>query len=103
MLPSTVAVLRTIRPANRRAESTSEGAASAISGDWSRSVTVVAPPIEMRSAPNSIPRSSPTLLDDVLDGLISAETAERDYGVVIVSRNQVDAAATESARAARWS
>ena len=41
MLPATVAVLRTIRPANRREDSTSEGAACAISGDRSRSVTVV--------------------------------------------------------------
>ena len=34
-------------------------------------------------------------------GWRSAETAERDYGVVIVAGDHVDAAATESARAAR--
>ena len=46
-------------------------------------------------------RDPARVLDDVLDGLISAETAQRDYGVVIVAGNHVDAAATESTRAAR--
>ena len=46
-------------------------------------------------------RDPARVLDDVLDGLISAETAERDYGVVIVAGSHVDAVATESARAAR--
>ena len=41
------------------------------------------------------------VLDDVLDGFMSAETAKRDYGVVIVAGSQVDAEATEAARAAR--
>ena len=41
------------------------------------------------------------VLDDVLDGLISAKTAERDYGVVIVVGSHVDVAATESGRAVR--
>ena len=34
---------------------------------------------------------------------ISAETADRDYGVVIAADHRVDAGATESARAARRS
>ena len=37
----------------------------------------------------------------MLDGLISASTAERDYAVVITGGNTLDRAATEAARAAR--
>jgi len=37
------------------------------------------------------------VLDDVLDGLITAEDAKRDYGVVI-SNGLVDEAATRQAR-----
>ena len=46
-------------------------------------------------------RDAAQVLDDVLDGLISAETAERDYAVVITGGNTLDEAATEAARAAR--
>ena len=46
-------------------------------------------------------RDAAQVLDDVLDGLISAETAERDYGVVIAGGDTLDEAATEAARAAR--
>ena len=46
-------------------------------------------------------RDPAQVLDDVLDGLISAETAERDYAVVIAPGSRLDAAATEAARAAR--
>ncbi len=46
-------------------------------------------------------REPDRVLDDVLDGFISAETAERDYGVVIAAGDRVDAAATEATRAAR--
>ena len=46
-------------------------------------------------------RDPARVLDDVLDGFISAETAERNYGVVVVAGSHVDAVATESARAAR--
>jgi N-methylhydantoinase B len=48
-------------------------------------------------------RAPAQVLDDVLDGFISAETAERDYGVVIAADNRVDAEATEAVRAARRS
>ena len=48
-------------------------------------------------------RDSAQVLDDVLDGFISAETAERDYGVVMSAHNQVDAGATEAVRDARRS
>ena len=42
------------------------------------------------------------VLDDVLDGFISAETAERDYGVVIAPAGRaVDEEATAAARGAR--
>jgi N-methylhydantoinase B len=37
------------------------------------------------------------VLDDVLDGLISTESAARDYGVV-VSAGRIDTAATEALR-----
>jgi N-methylhydantoinase B len=47
------------------------------------------------------PRERPMeqVLDDVLDGYISAETAARDYGVVIAD-GRIDRAATEARRAA---
>ena len=48
-----------------------------------------------------VERDSARVLDDMLDGFISAETEERDYGVVVVAGSHVDAVATESARAAR--
>jgi hypothetical protein len=37
--------------------------------------------------------------DDVLDGLITAEEARRDYGVAIDVQGQVDRAETERLRA----
>src|SRR6202045_1372478 len=40
------------------------------------------------------------VLDDVLDGLITAEEARRDYGVVIDAHGQLDVAATERLRSA---
>ena len=40
------------------------------------------------------------VLDDVRDGLITAEEARRDYGVVIDAHGQLDAAATERLRSA---
>lgn len=43
-------------------------------------------------------RDPQAVLDDVLDGLISAETAERDYGVVLAG-SAIDLAATEARRA----
>ena len=47
-------------------------------------------------------RDAAQVLDDVLDGFISAETAQRDYGVVIAQTGRsVDEAATAAARAAR--
>ena len=46
-------------------------------------------------------RDPACVLDDVLDGLISAETARRDFGVVITAEMQVDMVATRAARAAR--
>ena len=42
-------------------------------------------------------RDPAAVLDDVLDGIISAETAERDYGVIIRG-GSVDTAATEKRR-----
>ena len=46
-------------------------------------------------------RDPDQVLDDVLDGYISAGTAERDYGVVLTEGGALDRAATEAARAAR--
>ena len=48
-------------------------------------------------------RDPAQVLDDVLDGYLSAGTAERDYGVVITGGDTLDRAATEAARAARRS
>jgi N-methylhydantoinase B len=39
--------------------------------------------------------------DDVLDGVISVETALRDYGVVVSAKGIVDSVATEKTRAGR--
>jgi N-methylhydantoinase B len=46
-------------------------------------------------------RDPDKVLDDVLDGYISAEVALADYGVVVNQEFEVDAAATESRRAER--
>ena len=46
-------------------------------------------------------RAPARVLDDVLDGLISAATARRDYGVVISEANALDAEATATERRAR--
>lgn len=46
-------------------------------------------------------RDPARVLDDVLDGIISVATAERDYGVVIGTEGAVDAEATRALRAAR--
>ena len=43
-------------------------------------------------------RAPARVLDDVLDGLISAATARRDYGVVISEANALDAEATATER-----
>jgi N-methylhydantoinase B len=43
-------------------------------------------------------RDPERVLDDVLDGLISVETARRDFGVVITPQLTIDAAATAAAR-----
>ena len=50
---------------------------------------------------NPLERDPADVADDVLDEVISVETALRDYGVVISSQGIVDQAATEKARAAR--
>jgi hypothetical protein len=39
--------------------------------------------------------------DDVMDEVISVETAKRDYGVVVSAKGVVDHAATEKARVGR--
>ena len=39
-------------------------------------------------------RDPQSVRNDVLDGLISAEEAQRDYGVVIDARGEIDPAAT---------
>ena len=46
-------------------------------------------------------RDPAKVLDDVLDGLISVRTAERDYAVVVTPGRTLDEAATAAARAAR--
>ena len=45
-------------------------------------------------------RDPAQVLEDVRDGLISVETAQRDYGVAITDSMTVDAAATGTARQA---
>ena len=49
---------------------------------------------------NPLERTPEAVLEDVLDGKVSAAAAEREYGVVIVG-SEVDRAATERLRAAR--
>jgi N-methylhydantoinase B len=43
-------------------------------------------------------RDPQSVRDDVLDGLITAEDARRDYGVVIDAQGEIDAAATARLR-----
>ena len=50
---------------------------------------------------NPLARSPELVLDDVLDGHLSATDAERLFGVAITEARQVDAAVTEQLRAAR--
>jgi len=49
---------------------------------------------------NPLERDPQKVADDVLDGVISAETALKDYGVVISAQGVIDQAATAKARAA---
>jgi N-methylhydantoinase B len=49
----------------------------------------------------SFARDPQRVLDDVLDGLISIATAQRDFGVVISADGTVDVGATAIARATR--
>ena len=44
-------------------------------------------------------RDPEKVLADVLDGYISADEAQRDYGVVVTAAMDIDTAATEKARA----
>ena len=46
-------------------------------------------------------RDPARVLDDVLDGIISVDTARRDYGVVIDANHAIDEAATVAARGAQ--
>ena len=46
-------------------------------------------------------RDPGSVADDVLDGLLDAEAARRDYGVVIAANGEVDTAATDALRAGR--
>ena len=46
-------------------------------------------------------RDPAKVADDVLDEVISVETALRDYGVVVSTKGVVDPTATEKARAGR--
>jgi len=48
---------------------------------------------------NPMERDPKKVADDVLDGVISVETAARDYGVVISAKGIVDEAATATLRA----
>ena len=50
---------------------------------------------------NPFERDAQQVLDDVLDGIISIDTARTDYGVVITDALQLDAAATAAARQQR--
>jgi hypothetical protein len=47
---------------------------------------------------NPLERDPDKIADDVLDGVISVETALKDYGVVVSAKGVVDRAATEKAR-----
>ena len=46
-------------------------------------------------------REPARVADDVRTGLVSAASAERDYGVVLTPSGDVDSAATDACRAAR--
>jgi N-methylhydantoinase B len=50
---------------------------------------------------NPLERDPTKVADDVLDGVISVETAVRDYGVVISDKGVVDQSATSKERATR--
>ena len=50
---------------------------------------------------NPLERDPAKVADDVLDEVISVETALRDYGVVVSGRGVVDRVATESTRSDR--
>ena len=47
---------------------------------------------------NPLERDPADVADDVLDGVISVETALRDYGVVISGKGVVDTEATRKVR-----
>ena len=47
---------------------------------------------------NPLERDPDKVADDVLDGVISVETALKEYGVVMSAKGVVDRAATEKAR-----
>jgi N-methylhydantoinase B len=48
---------------------------------------------------NPLERDPAKVADDVLDEVISVETALKDYGVVVSTKGVVDRVATEKARA----
>jgi N-methylhydantoinase B len=50
---------------------------------------------------NPLERDPAKVADDVLDGVISVETALKDYGVVVSGRGVVDRMATERTRSDR--
>jgi N-methylhydantoinase B len=50
---------------------------------------------------NPLERDPAKVADDVLDGVISVETALKDYGVVVSATGVVDVLATKKTRAAR--
>ena len=50
---------------------------------------------------NPLERDPAKVADDVLDEVISVETALKDYGVVVSAKGVVDTAATEKARSGR--
>ena len=50
---------------------------------------------------NPLERDPAKVADDVLDEVISIETALKDYGVVLSTKGVVDRAATEKARVER--
>jgi N-methylhydantoinase B len=50
---------------------------------------------------NPLERDPAKVADDVLDGVISVETALRDYGVIVSAKGIVDAVATDKARSER--
>lgn len=51
---------------------------------------------------NPLARTPERVLHDVADGLLSAEAARRDYGVVLTSPGPVDEAETARLRAIRF-